>query len=66
MTVAFEVTYRIKGDTGFCDSAIVIINDTESFDRIKEIIATNRMVPVDRVVDFHPVYLGAGSFWNIG
>lgn len=64
-TVTYEVAYRIKGDNGFCDSAIVVVNDVDSFDRVKEVIAINRMVTVDMIVDFHPVYLGAGSFWSI-
>jgi hypothetical protein len=65
-TVTYEVTYRLKGDNGFCDSAIVVVNETDSHEHVRAVIAHNRMVTIDKIVNFHPVCLGANSFWNIG
>lgn len=65
-TITYEVTYRIKGDNGFCDSAIVVVDHMATHEHVRAVVAHNRMVSVDMIVDFHPVLLGENSFWNIG
>ena len=65
-TITYEVTYRIKGDTGMCDSAIVVVDHMANHEHVRAVVAHNRMVSVDMIVDFCPVLLGADTFWNIG
>jgi hypothetical protein len=60
-TITYSVSYRIKGNNGLSKLAIVVVDQVQSHEHVKAVIANENMVSVDMIVDFHPVLLRSNS-----
>lgn len=66
--VAYDVAYRLKGNTGTSSAAVVILDDSNFTDlqaAIKQELALERMCKESDIVDVYPVRLPVNTIVHI-